>query len=155
VSREVSDDINRRIGNFLDLINIQMEEVRTKLLYDVLDFFKQCPYWEIKKIDDVEHAKSDAAATFSKAVREGWHYVGHYHSPVEKLGIKSYTLMIRPKGYPATEGEYLKHYEEFLAKKKEAQKTKSALSSKPKAEDSYEETSSDSKPKGKLKLRKN
>ncbi len=127
--------IRRRADSFMELLNRHMWEVEQRVLYQIIGFIGSAPFWEIKKIQETEHQRKDASATFSKALREGWRYVGYYHNPASTVPQERYTLMIRPKGGPLTDSDYLKFYENYqerVRKENEAMKPTKTLS-KPKA----------------------
>lgn len=114
---QTDEVIRRRAQTFLDLLDRRIEEIKADIIYNVIDFLEAAPFWDILKIDEKEHHRSDASARFSKALREGWRYVGSYRNPKASVPAERYTLFIRPKGRPLVASEYLKFYEEFVERR--------------------------------------
>ncbi len=127
LSSLTDEAIRKRAATFVDMLDRRMDEVERRIIYSILDFLENCPAWEILKIDEAEHNRKDAAATFSKALRDGWRYLGNYMNPAVSVPKERYTLMIRPKGGPFTDLQYLKFYEDFKDRR-DAEKKKPILS---------------------------
>ena len=111
IDSKLSAVINKAAPRMLELINVRLDQQETRLFYRIIDFFGQCPFWEMKKIMDGEKSTTNGEDLFAAAFKDGWRYIGNFTHPSK--ATERYSLFCRPKNGPISDGEYLKMYEEF------------------------------------------
>lgn len=133
INQECDGAIKAHLSRFIEMAAINFDRIETSLLYKVIDFFQQSPFWETKKIADKKSTAPgpyvDPGENIHKLMKEGWRYMGHYFP---RQGDEPYSLFARQKGAPLAQGEYLKMYEDFQHRLTQALAEKKSPKSEPK-----------------------
>lgn len=111
----VSEEVKRVSPRLLDVMEMRVAALEHRLLLRVLDYFNQCPFFDLLKVADQEKSRVNGEDLFAKAFRDGWRFIGNFTNP--RNAADHYSLFCRPAGGPITDGEYLKHYEEWMKRR--------------------------------------
>lgn len=138
----VAEKVNGFVSRFMENAQRKFDIVEMRVVGRILDFFKQCPYWETIRVDYEEVNRNGAASIFSAHLKKKHRYIGDFFDETTK---SRYMLFIKPQESPVTESEYLRIFEKLT--------TPEALT-KISAKQKAEKPSAAPAPKKKLKVGK-
>lgn len=115
LAEKLNATVNAVKPSLLEWLNLKLEQRETSLFYQIVDYFGQCPEWELKKVPEGEKNKTNGEDLFASCFKDGWRFLGNFTHPSD--AAQRYTLFCRPKGGPITDEEYLKSYERFKTRR--------------------------------------
>lgn len=111
----VEEEVTRRVETFAANMNAYLARAEMEIFSRLVEFFQQCPGWEIKKVTKASESATgfyNPHEAFSRLTRQGWKWMGRHFDPERK---EQYELFVRQQNLPRYEQDLVEFYRRFQA----------------------------------------